>query len=263
LPAFDPPPTDIGADKLYPGPCMEELHLWRSGNVVSRTTTTYDGQGQPIRVDLDKVIDGVRGLDGQSESTRILTYNKKGQLESEDKENHDSDTAAWWNTRTKNAYDRTGRVKTKSHDRQMNGTVDYITKFIYKKDRSLVVEETRSKTDKNLLSRSTRVLDASGRPQRQEEDADADGKPDSVWTFIYDDSGNLVTEENDRDADGSVDTVTRRTFGEHGLLLQEKTDLDGDGNPDITVLYTYDSFGNALSKSTQQSRTLFSYDCWR
>jgi hypothetical protein len=263
MPRFDPPPIHIGADRLYVGPCVEEIHLWRMGNVVSRTTLTYDDRGLLVEVQVDKRVEGVRGLDGRPETVRLMTYDKKERLVSEDKENFDSDNSAWWNTRTLIAYDSAGRIKTKTHDRQVDGVVDYTTKYLYKKGGALVVEETRSNADKRLFCRSTRIHDKKGRLLRQEEDSDADGQPDSLWFFTYDDDGNVVMEENDRDADGVVDTVTRRVYDDAGRLLQEQTDLDGNGSPDLTTTYSYDEFGNVLSKTTDQARTIYLYDCWK
>lgn len=261
-PQFGPPPSDIGATRLYPGPCVEEAHLWRVGNLVSRTTTVYDDKERPVRVDLDKIVDGVRGLDGEPEISWLFTYDRRGRLTLEEKQNLDSETAAWWNTRTKNTYDGSGRIKTKAHDRQINGTVDYLTTFTYKKGGSVVIEETRSKADKSLMSRTTRTNDKDGRPLRQEEDIDADGRPDSVWIFTYDENGHAITEENDRNADGRVDTITRKIYGSDSRLKQEETDLNSDGDADLTTLYTYDGFGNLVSTTTDQVRSLYLYGCW-
>ena len=63
-------------------------------------------------------------------------------------------------------------------------------------------------------------------------DADGDGRPEQITTWVYDARGKMLEASLDRGADGRPDEVHRYEYAADGELTRETFDADGDGRPD-------------------------------
>ena len=96
---------------------------------------------------------------------------------------------------------------------------------------------------------SVRKADASGSPQRLEEDRNGDGKPDRVVTFA---GGKPASFEEDTNGDGKPDL--QGELDAAGQSVVEKRDADGDGRYELRI-----SFAGAPEEIAEAARRLVAH----
>lgn len=196
-----------------------QVEVYEGATPASRTTFTYDGEGNLTRREEDQDID--EALDAVEEWTF-----ESGVLASHELDN-DGDGLA----DERQTFDAAGRVLTDEgyHD----GMLDVSTAYEYDDDGNVVVERATN-GEATLLSLKQYTYDASARLTELTVDSDGDGIDDVVTRWSYDADGHVLTVEERRGADPEAPFVVTEdnSYDAEGRLIETTFDSDANGTPD-------------------------------
>ncbi len=240
-----------------------------SSKVLSRTTTTYDSNGNATLVVNEVDINNDRVLERM---TRAVTFDSNGNaVHEESDDNGDGIVDSWTNT-TINANGDPSLVEV-GYDTNGDRAVDWFVtiRLTYNADGLVTMVRVEYDTNNDGVIDSFRTdatnYDAKGNKILAESDTNGDGILDSRIAFYYDANGHMTSAEEDSGADGTVDFGTAYTYDANGHNVLTEVDSNGDGIVDKRATATFDAKGNRTRRERDDNgdgvvdfRTTSTYD---